>query len=63
LYGTSQRSNSPCAITRFWNNLHQERKPCRHLKCLGSKKTKGSKYDSQNRLRTHMPEGGESQFL
>ena len=30
-------------------------------KSLGSKKTKGSKQDNQNGLRSHMSEGGEQE--
>jgi hypothetical protein len=31
----------------------------KYLKVFGNKKTKGPKQDSQNRLRSPMPEGGE----
>jgi hypothetical protein len=47
-------------MTRFWNNLDQvAEKPIYlkgyYLKAFGSKKTKGLKSNSQNRLRSHMP--------
>jgi hypothetical protein len=46
------------------NNLHHVRskQPKYNLKVFGSKKTKGPKQDSQNRLWSPMPEGGEHQF-
>ena len=48
-------------MTRFWNNLDQvAEKPIYlkgyYLKAFGSKKTKRLKSNSQNRLRSHMPE-------
>jgi hypothetical protein len=50
------------------NNLHHVRskqpkyREPNNLKVFGSKKTKGPKQDSQNRLWSPMPEGGEHQF-
>ena len=51
-------------MTRFWNNLDQVRSnrkigKTNNLKVFGSNKTKGHKQDSQNRLWSPMPEGGE----
>jgi hypothetical protein len=52
-------------MTRFWNNLQQVRSIYRYigtpnnLKVCGSNNTKGPKRDSQNRLRSPMPDGGE----
>jgi hypothetical protein len=50
------------------NNLHHVRskqpkyREPNNLKVFGSKKTKGPIQDSQNRLWSPMPEGGEHQF-
>ena len=48
-------------MTRFSNNLHQVRSTQNNLKVFGSKKTKGSKQNSQNLLRSPMSEGGEQE--
>jgi hypothetical protein len=49
--------------TRFCSNLHQvskiERLESQNIESFGSNKTKGPKQDSQNLLRSAMPEGGE----
>jgi len=48
--------------TRVWNNLHQVLSKSKiwetKIITFGSNKTKGPKYNSQNRLRLPMPEGG-----
>jgi len=40
--------------------LKIERLESQIIPCFGSNKTKGLKQDSQNRLRSPMPEGGDS---
>ena len=54
-------SNLVCT-TYFWNNLYQvtfniKRLETQISEVFGSNKTKGIKKDSQNRLRSHIPEG------
>ena len=49
---------------RFWNNLYQvthkiERLERQIISSFGSNNTKGPKQDSQNQLRSPIPEGGE----
>ena len=56
-------SNKLCT-TRFWNNHHQvtlkiERMESKMILSFGSKKTKESKQEIQNRLRSCMPGRGE----
>ena len=51
---------------RFWNNLHHVRSKSNDWKAkksFGRNKTKGPKQDSQYRLRSPMPEGGEALFI
>ena len=53
-------------MTRFWNNLHQVHSKSKDWKAklnFGSNKTKMPKQDTQNRLRSPMPEGGKYTFL
>ena len=65
-YKIAQISNQ-VRTTRFQNNLHQVRsewkgRKTKQLKTFWSTQIKGSKQDSQNRLLSPMPEGGEPQF-
>ena len=51
-------------VTRFWNTLHQVRAKsedwkANNAKVFDSKKTKGPTQDSQNRLCSPVPDGGE----
>jgi uncharacterized protein (DUF885 family) len=50
-------------MTHKWNTLHQVLSKCRGfeshiIQVYDSKKSKGTKQDSQNWLRLHMHEGG-----
>jgi hypothetical protein len=53
--------------TRFWNNLHEVRSKSKDwkvkkFKVFGTIKAKGPKQDSQNKLWSPLPEGGEPVF-
>jgi hypothetical protein len=48
-------------MTRFWNNFHQVRSKSKDwIKVYETNTTKGPNQDSQNQLRSPMPEGGET---
>ena len=52
------------AFLELPSQVHSKKKDwkAKYFKVLGAIKPKGHKHDSQDQLRSHMPEGGEPQF-